>query len=443
MIQPRTLKGFRDYLPEAMMPRERLIDAAKQVYRSYGFAPIDTPALEYAEILSGKGSDETDRQMYRFQDHGGRDVGLRFDLTVPLARFAAQHVGTLGTPFKRYHIASVWRGENTQRGRYREFMQCDFDTIGTKSSVSDIETALVIHDLMRAIGFEGFQIRVNNRQVLSGVLEKLDLAEKSTEVLRALDKLAKIGREKVAEEMIAAAGATPEQADQVLQLAEVAGSNDEILRQLAPLVAGSEKGELGLAQLRDLLAATTAAGVSDARLAIDVSIARGLDYYTGTIFETFLDQLPGIGSVCSGGRYDNLASLYTKEQLPGVGASLGLDRLLAAMEELGLIEKVSTPAPLFIPYFDPNSLHAYLQLAAQMRAAGIGVEIYPEPKKLGQQLKYADRRGFKAAIIAGDRELAAGVCQIKDLIAGKSYEEPLADDATTVIARIQAILNEA
>ncbi|WP_040353276.1 histidine--tRNA ligase [Blastopirellula marina] len=440
MIQPRTLKGFRDYLPEAMMPRERLIDAAKQVYRSYGFAPIDTPALEYAEVLSGKGSDETDRQMYRFQDHGGRDVGLRFDLTVPLARFAAQHVGTLGTPFKRYHVASVWRGENTQRGRYREFMQCDFDTIGTKSLVSDIETALVIHDLMRAIGFEGFQMRVNNRKVLSGVLEKLDLAEKSTEVLRALDKLTKIGREKVAAEMIAAAGATAEQADQVLKLAEVSGSNAEILKQLEPLVAGSETGETGLSQLRDLLDATSAVGVTDARLAIDVSIARGLDYYTGAIFETFLDDLPGIGSVCSGGRYDNLASLYTKEQLPGVGASLGLDRLLAAMEELGLIEKVSTPAPVFIPYFDEQSLNAYLVLASQLRAAGIGVEIYPEAKKLGQQLKYADRRGFKIAIIAGDRELAEGKCQVKNLAAGEATDESLADGAAAVITRIKEIL---
>ncbi|MCC9604381.1 histidine--tRNA ligase [Blastopirellula sp. JC732] len=440
MIQPRTLKGFRDYLPEAMMPREGLIDAAKRVYRSYGFAPIDTPALEYAEVLTGKGSDETDRQMYRFEDHGGRDVGLRFDLTVPLARFAAQHVGVLGTPFKRYHIASVWRGENTQRGRYREFMQCDFDTIGTKSLVSDIETALVIHDLMRAIGFEGFQIRVNNRKVLSGVLEKLSLADRSTEVLRALDKLAKIGREKVAEEMMAAAGATAEQADQVLKLAEVAGSNTEILKQLEPLVAGSEKGEEGLAQLRDLLEATGAAGVTDARLAIDVSIARGLDYYTGTIFETFLDQLPGIGSVCSGGRYDNLASLYTKEQLPGVGASLGLDRLLAAMEELELIEKVSTPAPVFIPYFDEKSLGAYLKLAAQLRAAGIGVEVYPEAKKLGQQLKYADRRGFKIAIIAGDRELSEGKCQVKNLLGGDATDESLADNAAAVVARIQKIL---
>src|SRR5688572_15302717 len=212
LIEPRTLKGFRDYLPAAMIPRERLIETARRVYRSYGFSPIDTPALEYLEILTGKGSDETDKQLYKFQDHGQRWVALRFDLTVPLARFVAQHIGELGTPFKRYHIASVWRGENTQRGRYREFMQCDFDTIGTLSVAADIETTLVIHDLFRAIGIQAFTINVNNRMVLTGLLEKFGLAEKTTPILRALDKLAKIGREKVAAEMMSAAGATEEQA---------------------------------------------------------------------------------------------------------------------------------------------------------------------------------------------------------------------------------------
>src|SRR5882724_8448317 len=225
-IQPRTLKGFRDYLPQAMLPREQIMDTARRVFRSFGFSPIDTPALEYLEVLLGKGGAETDKQLYRFQDHGGRDVGLRFDLTVPLARFAAQHIGELGTPFKRYHIATVWRGENTQRGRYREFMQCDFDTIGTKSIAADIETALVIHDLMHKIGGAfgrelKFTIRVNNRAVLSGLLAKLGLTDKSTAILRALDKLGKVGADKVADEMVAAAGGTTEQAGQVLQLAEL------------------------------------------------------------------------------------------------------------------------------------------------------------------------------------------------------------------------------
>jgi histidyl-tRNA synthetase len=440
LIKPRTLKGFRDYLPEAMIPRERLIDTARQVYRSYGYSPIDTPALEYLEILTGKGSDETDRQMYRFEDHGGRQVGMRFDLTVPLARFAAQNIHELGVPFKRYHIATVWRGENTQRGRYREFMQCDFDTIGTRSLVADIETALVIHDLLRAIGFEEFTLHVNNRMVLTGLLEKCGLADKATEVLRALDKLAKIGREKVASEMTATAGATAEQADRVLQLAELTGGNDEILSQLEPLVAGSEKGQEGAAKLADLAAAVRAAGVPQRHLKVDVSIARGLDYYTGTVFETFLGPLPQIGSVCSGGRYDNLAELYTRQQLPGIGASLGLDRLLAAMEELGMVEKVTTPAPVLIPFFDRDRLHDYLKLASQIRSAGIGVEVFGEPKKLGQQLKYADRRGFRIALIAGENEFSQRRCQIKDLAEGTRQDVPLDEGATSLIEAIRQIL---
>jgi histidyl-tRNA synthetase len=439
-IEPRTLRGFRDYLPQAMIPRERLIDTARRVYRSYGFSPIDTPALEYLEILTGKGSEETDKQLYKFEDQGGRAVGMRFDLTVPFARFAAQHIAELGVPFKRYHIAAVWRGENTQRGRYREFMQCDFDTIGTRSSASDIETALVIHDLMRAVGFDDFTIRVNNRMVLSGLLERIGLAEQSTHVLRALDKLGKIGPEKVAAEMEATAGATPQQAGDVLKLAALSGGNAQVLAALEPLVAGSEKGQEGVARLAELLAAATAAGVCEERLRLDVSIARGLDYYTGTIFETFLDRLPTIGSVCSGGRYDNLAGLYTSQELPGIGASLGLDRLLAAMEELGMLPKVATSAEVFLPFFVEGRLHDYLRLAAQLRAAGLGVEFYPEPKRLGHQLKYADRRGFRVALIAGDDEWAAGQCQIKDLATGESRTTPLDDQAASVISAVKSLL---
>ncbi|HET6883718.1 MAG TPA: histidine--tRNA ligase [Pirellulales bacterium] len=437
-IEPRTLKGFRDYLPDAMMARERLIDTARRVYRSYGFSPIDTPALEYLEILTGKGGEETDKQLYRFEDHGGRSVGLRFDLTVPLARFVAEHISELGTPFKRYHIATVWRGENTQRGRYREFMQCDFDTIGTKSPAADVETALVIHDLMRAIGFEDFTIRVNNRMVLNGLLQRLNLAEKSAAILRALDKLGKAGREAVADEMQRVAGAGPEQADDVLKLSELTGSNDEILRQLRPLVAGSEVGQEGVARLTELLAAVEAGGVPPERIKLDVSIARGLDYYTGTIFETFLDQLPGIGSVCSGGRYDDLASLYTNQQLPGIGASLGLDRLLAAMEELGMLSKVATPAEVFVVYFVAERLHDYLRMAARLRNAGLGVEVYPEAKRLGQQLKYADRRGFKVAIIAGEDELAVGNCQIKNLASGVNRIVSLTGDVAASVRQAVA-----
>jgi histidyl-tRNA synthetase len=440
MITPRTLKGFRDYLPEQMIPRERLVATAQRVYRSYGFSPIDTPALEYLEILAGKGGEESDKQMYRFTDHGGREVGMRFDLTVPLARFAAQHFNELGTPFKRYHIATVWRGENTQRGRYREFMQCDFDTIGTLSPVADIETALVIHDLLRAIGFEQFTIHVNNRLVLNGLLAKLGLAEKSKAVLIALDKVHKIGPEKVAEEMTATAGATPQQAKQVLRLAEIGGANDVVLKELGALVAGNDIGEAGVTRLTELLSAVQAAGVPAERIKIDAAIARGLDYYTGTIFETFLDALPTLGSICSGGRYDNLAELYTNQKLPGIGASLGLDRLLAGMEELGMLPKVSTPAEIFIPYFDAARLHDYLRLATQLRAAGFGVEVFPEPKKLGQQLKYADRRGFRVALVAGETEFAAGTIQVKNLATTTSETVPLTAAATELIEALRRLL---
>ena len=422
LITPRTLRGFRDYPPELMLPRERLMEAARRVYRSYGFAPIDTPALEYAEILCGKGSDETDKQMYRFRDHGDRDVGLRFDLTVPLARFAAQHVPALGVPFKRYHIAPVWRGENTQRGRYREFVQCDFDTIGTTAVAADVELLLVIDDLMRGVGVEEFTMRVNDRRILTGMLHEIGLDSKSVEVLRALDKLPKIGADKVVAELEGVAGATADQGAKVVAMAELDGEAHDVLAAMAKMVGGSSLGREGVDSLREVVRLTRAAGLPDRQLRVDPSIARGLDYYTGLVVETFLDRLPAMGSVCSGGRYDNLAELYTKQKLPGIGASLGLDRLLAALEELGLLPQQQTPAPILVVYFDRERLSDYLALARGLRRQGLGVEVFPEPKKIGQQLKYADRRRFRYALIQGTQEFAAGVCQVKDLQTGTTEE---------------------
>jgi len=440
-IRPRTLKGFRDYPPSAMIPREEIVETAQRVYRSYGFSPIATPALEHLDILVGKGSDETDKQLYRFEDHGGRPIGLRFDLTVPLARFVAQHIQKLGTPFKRYQIANVWRGENTQRGRYREFMQCDFDTIGTTSLTADIEMVLVIYDLLQALGFEHFTIRVNNRMVLNGLLEKLGLDKQAAPVLRALDKLQKIGHEAVANELEQQAGLSTDQTEQVLRMATLSGSNEEVLRQLEPLVAGNLVGQQGVAQLAELHESVLATGVAVQRLQLDVSIARGLDYYTGTVVETFLDDLPDIGSVCSGGRYDNLAELYTSEHLPGVGASLGLDRLLAAMEELGSKAGALTTAPVFIPLFDSQRRNDYLRLAATLRAAGIGTELYPEAKKLGKQLQYANRRGFRMALILGGDEFANGTCQVKDMATGSSETIAWDESATALIGEIRRLLS--
>ena len=438
LIQPRTLKGFRDFLPEAMHGREWLLDTARGVFRSYGFAGIDTPALEYEGILTGKGGEESDKQMYAFEDKGGRRVALRFDLTVPLARFVAQHEHELGMPFKRYHIGAVWRGENTQRGRYREFMQCDFDTIGTESIAADCESALVIHDLMDAIAGGEFVVGINNRRVLSGYLERQGLADRSAPTLRALDKLKKIGAEKVAEELRREAQATDAEVEGVLALAAISGTREEVLGELASLVEGSEIGEQGLEEMREVCAGLAASGISEARVSFDPKIARGLDYYTGTVFETHLTDLPEIGSVCSGGRYDELASLYTKSHLPGIGASLGVDRMLTALGELGRIEARTTPAQVFVPYFSKDRLADYFALARELRSAGLAVEVYPEPRKLGSQLKYADRQGHEVAIIIGDDEWESGMCQLKHLATGESSEVPqegLAEAIRALLAR--------
>lgn len=417
-IKPQTLRGFRDFLPDQMMAREQLIDTARSVYRSYGFAPIDTPALEYAEVLLGKGGEESDKQVFRFTDQGERDVAMRFDLTVPLARFVAQYSQELGTPFRRYHIGPVWRGERPARGRFREFLQCDFDTIGTLSNSADIETLFVINDLLERIGIERFTIRVNNRKVLNGLLETCGLQHQAVGILRCLDKLDKIGRDAVQAEMQEKVGVPSEAAARVLDMAQLSGDPEHILLALDRMLTGSPTGQQGLQHLQELFTCVAACGWPAGRVVLDVAIARGLDYYTGTIYETILGDLPGIGSVCSGGRYDNLAELFTAQQLPGVGASLGLDRMLAALEELGRTQKSSTPAPVLVTMFDSEHLSQYLQMGRTLRKAGIGTEVYPEARNLGRQMKYADRRGFRFCLIAGPDEFAANQWQIRDLRLG-------------------------
>ncbi len=437
-IKPQTLRGFRDFLPDQMMAREHLIDTARAVYRSYGFAPIDTPALEYAEVLLGKGGEESDKQVFRFMDQGDRDVAMRFDLTVPLARFAAQYAQELGTPFRRYHIGPVWRGERPARGRFREFMQCDFDTIGTTSNSADIETLFVIHDLLEKIGIERFTIRVNNRRVLNGLLEKNDLQQHAVGILRTLDKLDKIGRDAVSAEMVEKVGITTEQSGRVLDMAQLKGSPDEILSALDRMLAGSTTGELGLSNLKELFSAVSSCGIPAGRVSLDVSIARGLDYYTGTIYETLLGDLPEIGSVCSGGRYDNLAELFTAQQLPGVGASLGLDRMLAALEELGMLKKTTTPAPVLVTMFSSDHTNDYLKMGRLLRKAGIGAEVYPEAKGIGKQMKYADKKGFRLALIAGADEFAAGSWQIRHLGNGTQ----VAADESDVVKTVSELLSQ-
>jgi histidyl-tRNA synthetase len=318
-------------------------------------------------------------------------------------------------------------------------MQCDFDTIGTKSLTSDIEIALVINDLMQQLGFSKFKIRINNRKVLSGLLDKHNIADKTTPILRALDKIGKIGKAAVLKEMLDVAAITTSQAEAVLTLTDLSNVTqergalapryDETLSALQTLLSGNALGEEGVAQLDELMRCVKSAGLPADRIVLDVSIARGLDYYTGMIYETFLNDLPSIGSVCSGGRYDNLAGTYTKQELPGVGASLGLDRLISAMEELGMLDKTSTPVQVFLPFFAANRLADYLRFASELRRSGVGIEFYPEAKKLGQQLKYADKRGFRWAVIIGEDEWQNRSCQIKDLQTGESVECPIAECA--------------
>ncbi len=339
-------------------------------------------------------------------------------------------------PFKRYHFGAVWRGESPQEGRYREFMQCDFDTIGTLSQSADVEIALVIHDLLAALGFERFTIHVNNRLVLNGLLTALNLGEHATSLLRSLDKLPKIGREAVRDEMMRESGISAEQALEVIKLAETKGNNAEVIAQLTERFAGNETVLKGVACLNSLTETFKTVGIPEGRLQVDLSICRGLDYYTGTVYETFLNDLPSIGSICSGGRYDNLTARYTKQALPGVGASLGLDRLLGAMEKLNLLPKVSTAAPVFIAQFVADRYADYQRLARLLRSQNIGCEVYPDAKKLGAQLQYAEKKGFRVALIAGPDEFAAGVWKLKNL--AKREEQTLPE--SSLAAAIEAII---
>jgi histidyl-tRNA synthetase len=432
VIHPRTLKGFRDLLPAAAIRRERLVSAAIDVYRRYGYAPIDTPALELAEILAGGGGADAEKQMYRFDDAGGREVAMRFDLTVPLARFAAQHIDALGTPFKRYHIAPVWRGENPQKGRYREFLQCDFDTIGTESPVADIETVLVVHDLFAAVAAGPFTIRVNDRRILNAVLATTGLAARSEIVLRVLDRIGKVGAERVAADL-AAQDVPTDRVGRLLATVAPDAAGSDALDRLAAAVHGDAAAQTAIDALGTLLETAGAVGIPAGRVVVDGSIARGLDYYTGIVFETYLDERPDIGSCCSGGRYDDLASRYTTRRLPGVGGSLGVDRLLVAIEEQEGGEDAVT-VPVLVTRFGDEGIVGLLALADSIRRAGIGVEVYPDADRIGKQLRYADRRRHRLVVIAGPDERAAGTVTLKDMASGE--ERPVtAGVAVEEIAR--------
>jgi histidyl-tRNA synthetase len=393
LIEPRVLKGFRDFLPAAEIERRQLTEVIEQSFRSFGFVPIDTPALEYTEILLGKGGGETEKQVYRFKDHGDRDVALRFDLTVPFARFMAEHRSDLALPFKRYHIAKVWRGENTQRGRYREFTQCDFDIVGSESAGSDFEILLMMRETLRAIGVGDVTIRMNHRGVFNRFLRRMGIENKSVEILRTVDKLAKIGKESTLLQLSEFIG--QEKAESVLQYIQSKNSYKETLAAITEAAGGPGPDTERLEVLYQFM---VDAGIADI-FVLDPSITRGLDYYTGVVYETFLNDLPDIGSVCSGGRYDNLAALYSKEQLPGVGASIGLDRLIAALEALGRTKARPGYAQVAIACTDEKLGGKYQAIAGELRKAGIACEVFTEAKKIVQQYALAEKKGARWVIV--------------------------------------------
>jgi histidyl-tRNA synthetase len=397
MIEPRVLKGFRDFLPTQEISRRLLVEKIEASFRSFGFVPIDTPVLEYAEILLGKGGGETERQVYRFTDHGGRDVALRFDLTVPFARFVAEHRGDLAFPFKRYHIAKVWRGENTQKGRYREFTQCDFDIVGSDCAAADFEILLMMKNALAAIGVGEITIRINHRGLFNRFLEKIGAKDQSVEVLRQVDKLSKIGEAGVGAAL--AELLDDEKARRILEFSDC-GKDRSFEETLAALsgAAGPGPDTERLQSLWRFMNDTGSAGT----FVLDPSITRGLDYYTGVVYETFLNKLPGIGSVCSGGRYDNLTGLYVKEAIPGVGSSIGLDRLQAALEELENASATETWTLAAIICRDGEEAGHLQALAESFRAEGISCEVFLEPKKMSQQFILAEKKGIGWALIPGD-----------------------------------------
>jgi histidyl-tRNA synthetase len=413
IIEPRVLKGFRDYLPDAEQARNSLLSRLESVFRSFGFVPIDTPALEYAEILLGKGGGETDKQVYRFTDNGGREVALRFDLTVPFARFMAEHVEELYLPFRRYHMAKVWRGENTQRGRYREFMQCDFDIVGTDSASADADILLVIAQAIRALEAGKARIRVNHRALFNRFLARAGCLDKSVSILRGVDKIEKIGTGKTRELLTAEVG--PGIADEILGFIEPGRDFETTLEKMASFCDKNDDEAMAAKQrLRDVYEIALAAGAAES-LCLDPSITRGLDYYTGVVFETFLDDLPSIGSVCSGGRYNELAGLYTTRSLPGVGASVGLDRLLSAMEALKRpLRRDSLPRLLLANLGEaPESeLH---RIATALRFRGLSCEVYPEAKKLLNQYSFAQKKSIPFALLMDASSMGRQIYPLRDL----------------------------
>ena len=427
-MKPRTLSGFMELLPEKQAKMERFMSVLRDTYSLYGFAPLDTPVIESAEVLLAKGGGDTEKQIYRFQK-GDSDLALRFDLTVPLAKYVALNYGQLNFPFRRYQIGKVYRGERAQRGRFREFYQADIDIIGDGALdiVNEAEIPSIIYRTFSALGLKRFCIRVNNRKVLNGFFALLGLSEQAGEVMRTIDKLDKIGEEKVLALLIEQ-GVAEDKANEIMGFIAFQGTSAEKLEYLSKYAGQNEVFDLGLSELRTVTELMPAFGVPAENFAIDLTIARGLDYYTGTVYETTMLDHPEIGSVCSGGRYDNLAEYYTEKKLPGVGISIGLTRLFYVLDEQGLLSEqiISAPADaLVIPMSD--DLHYAVAAATTLREAGVRTQVYTEKKKFKAKIGYADKLGIPYVVFLGEDEIANGVITLKDMTSGEQKTLPVAE----------------
>ncbi|MBO6159276.1 MAG: histidine--tRNA ligase [Firmicutes bacterium] len=416
MVTPRILTGFMELLPEDQILFNDMLDTIRGVYEAFGFLPLDTPTIELSEVLLAKAGGETEKQIYRFQK-GDHDLSLRFDLTVPLARYVAQHENDLTFPFKRYQTSKVFRGERPQKGRFREFYQCDIDVIGQEALplYYDAEMPSVIYHVFKKLDFGPFTIRLNNRKVLNGFFKALGLSEQITDVLRTIDKLDKIGEENVRKEL-ESLGISADKIDQILELIHIQGTTDEILAKVAALPIEDETFKEGTAELSEVVSQMRLLGMPDDSFEVDLTIARGLDYYTGTVYETRLDNYPQLGSVCSGGRYDNLTGFYTKKQMPGIGISIGLTRLFSQLLDAGVIgaKRKTLISTLVIPMSDAQ-MPAALQAAAAFRDAGIRTDIYPLVKGMKQKMKYASRIGVPFIVLIGEEEAKEGKVALKNM----------------------------
>ena len=421
-VQPRTLSGFMELLPRQQMVMERIMEILRETYSLYGFTPLDTPVIEASEVLLAKGGGETEKQIYRFTK-GDADLALRFDLTVPLAKYVALHYNDLSFPFRRYQIGKVYRGERAQRGRFREFYQADIDIIGDgKLDVTnEAEIPAIIYQVFTRLGLHRFQIRVNNRKILNGFYAMLGLTDKAGDIMRTVDKLDKIGAEKVRDLLTAEdIGLTADQAGEILTFISIQGSNQQVLSALESYRGRNKVFDQGLDELHTVVKYLSAFGVPEKNFAVDLTIARGLDYYTGTVYETTMLDHPEIGSVCSGGRYDNLAEYYTDKQLPGVGISIGLTRLFYVLQEQGMLNEALNSAPadaLILPM--TGDLGPAAALATQLRQAGVRTQLYTEQKKFKQKMTYADRIGVPYVLFLGDDEIAQGTVSVKDMATGE------------------------